>query len=216
MNSKLGSIDCDFCREINSGFIEASMRDLAGCHRRIIHQNETFVVFPSVSPLQVGHLLLVPRRHVTSMIQLYDQELADLRSIRESMIDRLTGFLGPILEWEHGIGTGKCGGCGIVHAHLHLLPVRQSVQQEFHREIIKRCPNAVSQSQDRAMNDIDGSMSYLTWRISAGKTWIAIGDHESQLVRKVIADKLKIQEWNWRELFGWEDFRTTLRTFSAA
>ncbi|HEX8862750.1 MAG TPA: HIT family protein, partial [Actinomycetes bacterium] len=49
--------DCTFC-QIVSGELPADL----------VHEDERTVVFMDISPATPGHLLVVPRRHVTNLI----------------------------------------------------------------------------------------------------------------------------------------------------
>ena len=103
--------DCIFCR-IAAGEIPA----------KLIYEDEDVVAFPDIHPQAPTHVLVLPRRHVASLVELDDVDLAGklLGALRETA--RRLGVA------ERGfrtvINTGEEGGQTIPHLHLHLLAGR--------------------------------------------------------------------------------------------
>ena len=76
---------------------------------------------PDRYPLGKGHTLVIPRRHVASIYDLPDEEIAALW--------RLAGEVRSMLEGEHapdgfniGLNDGAAAGQTIGHAHIHVVP----------------------------------------------------------------------------------------------
>ena len=72
-------------------------------------------------PLNPGHVLLVPRRHVASWFELTSVE-------REEMLRLVDDARGIIIEKHHpdafnlGLNDGAAAGQTVPHVHLHLIP----------------------------------------------------------------------------------------------
>jgi histidine triad (HIT) family protein len=102
--------DCLFCK-IVAGDIPAS----------IVHQDEHLVAFRDINPQAPMHVLIVPRRHVSSLNELSETD------------DQLVGEMvrrGAAIATDHGHGDRgyrtvfNCNadaGQTVFHIHLHVL-----------------------------------------------------------------------------------------------
>jgi ATP adenylyltransferase len=92
--------------------------------------SDSLVVFEGVSafvilnlyPYNNGHLMVVPYRHVPSLVALSPEELQELAVLAQ----RSEKVLGEAYD-PHGINVGinlgKAGGAGVLdHLHVHLVP----------------------------------------------------------------------------------------------
>ena len=77
----------------------------------------------SVGALIPGWVLLCTRKHATNMSREYGR--AQSTSLRLKVADMLRSrYESPIRLFEHGAGhVGSGTGCGVDHAHLHLVPL---------------------------------------------------------------------------------------------
>ncbi|MBF8304475.1 MAG: hypothetical protein HW399_850 [Dehalococcoidia bacterium] len=107
-------MDCVFC-QIVAGEIPAN----------IIYQDEKVIAFPDINPLAPTHLLIIPRKHIPSLVQLAETE--------SSLIGDMTNIANQLAK-QQGISArgyrlvincGKQGGQGVSHLHMHLLGGRQ-------------------------------------------------------------------------------------------
>jgi histidine triad (HIT) family protein len=105
--------DCLFCR-IVAGEIPAG----------IVYQDDSLVAFKDINPQAPLHLLIVPRRHISSLNDL----LADDDALVGSMFRRAAA-----LARDHGFhdrgyrtvfNTNREAGQTVFHIHLHLLAGR--------------------------------------------------------------------------------------------
>jgi diadenosine tetraphosphate (Ap4A) HIT family hydrolase len=81
----------------------------------------TAVAIPDEFPVNPGHCLVLPKRHVDDLFQLTIEEQTD--------IGQLLWELRELLEAEHhtssfnvGANVGAAAGQTIEHAHVHLIP----------------------------------------------------------------------------------------------
>ncbi len=105
---------CPFC-EIVAGRSPA----------RIVHQDDRIVAFHDTRPQAPTHLLLVPRRHLGSLLDLAEEDDpvvgAIVRTARD-LAQRLgLGERGFRLVWN----AGEDAGYSVHHIHLHLLGGRR-------------------------------------------------------------------------------------------
>lgn len=82
-----------------------------------LYESEKFTVICDVHPLIKGHLLIIPKQHL-SCVGAYD--LSHFNEVKE-LINKASVFLnksfGKIAIFEHGIF-----GQSVFHSHIHLLP----------------------------------------------------------------------------------------------
>ena len=72
-------------------------------------------------PVSPGHVLIIPRRHVSSWFDLTPEEHAAV----SELIGRAKEYLDPIYSpagYNIGVNCGEAAGQTIMHAHLHLIP----------------------------------------------------------------------------------------------
>ena len=121
-----GGSTCSFCAEIDDVGVPLHQEMIPDSPRkRILIESEGFVVVPSIGPLSVGHLLIVPRAHVLGTLHLGSERVAECDGLVSTCVRRLRSlYSSSILLFEHGsalAGTRRSSAC-VEHAHLHVLP----------------------------------------------------------------------------------------------
>ncbi len=91
---------------------------------RIWLETDFGVALPDGYPVAEGHTLIVPRRHVASLFDLTEDEVAN--------VWKLVGLVRARLLTEHkpdaftvGVNDGIAAGQTVMHAHVHVIPRRQ-------------------------------------------------------------------------------------------
>jgi len=90
-----------------------------------IAENDLFIAFLDIFPLQKGHVLVVPKIEVDKMFDLPDHYLSELLV-----------FAKPIAKAiEDSFPCNRIGmvtvGLEVPHAHLHLIPINQAEDLDF-------------------------------------------------------------------------------------
>ena len=107
---------CVFCR-IVAGEIPATF----------VHQDEAVVAFRDVQPQAPVHVLVVPRRHVGSLLALdctaggVDARLAARLLDVATRVARDEGLADPARGFRLVTNIGPEGGQSVDHLHLHVL-----------------------------------------------------------------------------------------------
>lgn len=82
-----------------------------------VWENENFFAFLDIRPLQKGHLLLVPKKHVEEIFDLPQELYIELFAVAKNIVAPL----------RQAMQSKKVGfvveGFGVAHAHLHLIPI---------------------------------------------------------------------------------------------
>ena len=104
------AIDCLFCR-IVAGELPST----------IVHEDDLVIAIRDIAPRAPTHILLLPRRHVASAL--------DLTDVDSPMIGRLFAVAADLARSE-GIAesgyrlvsnVGRWGGQSVDHLHIHLM-----------------------------------------------------------------------------------------------
>jgi diadenosine tetraphosphate (Ap4A) HIT family hydrolase len=110
-----------------------SMRKMAGEHvntlrnspflnREIwINENEHAAALPDVYPVSKGHTLIIPKRQVSSVFDLDDEEMMACWALVQEERHRLIKEFHPD-GFNIGVNVGTAAGQTVEHAHIHLIP----------------------------------------------------------------------------------------------
>ncbi len=100
--------NCIFCKIIKG---EIPSKD--------VYEDEIVKVFLDVNPVANGHMLVVPKKHVTDFTELDDETAKHLNQIAKRMLNGLNATLKPQ-------GVRLCVNYGmyqeVKHYHLHIIP----------------------------------------------------------------------------------------------
>jgi len=101
--------DCLFCK-IAAGIIPVTR----------LYENDHVLAFPDINPQAPVHILIIPKRHISS--------LAHISSSDAELLSELLLSANNIAQQQHldngfrvVINTGPDGGQTVDHLHLHLL-----------------------------------------------------------------------------------------------
>lgn len=76
-------------------------------------------VFYDKYPVAPGHMLVVPKRHVPSLLDATEEEYAEMmkvvREIATTSREHPDG-------WNIGVNIGTAAGQTVMHAHIHVIP----------------------------------------------------------------------------------------------
>lgn len=209
---------CQFCKEIEgTGHTRFHEIYASVLPNRMVGDRRHFVAFPTLGQLVPGSLLLVPKEHVETFAQL--PRALQLQSVHfmNHLESRLRCY-GHLFTFEHGARCASGGGCGIYHAHVHLVPLPRPVSYgellDFSVHHADNLLDVWSELKDcseyLAVKDSHGTVVYCTPNESSR-------GFGSQFLRRSIAEYLSIEQpWDWRAYTSPEPFLLetveTLRT----
>ncbi len=191
---------CEFCLELD-GAPDTRFHSIYGAkHDRIVARRNRIVAMPTLGQLFVGSLLILPDFHCETVAQLRPDERQDLLDLVNLMKERVRSFGFP-LTVEHGARQGSGSGCGIYHAHFHLIPLPEHLH---FGELLADAAKPVS-SLDEALDAAADLPAYIVCQDTWGS--VALADpfssspnlFASQYVRKRLAARFGLcEEWDWR------------------
>ena len=107
-------MDCIFC-QIASGKIPSD----------ILFQDEEVIAFRDINPQAPVHILVIPKRHIPSLVQLTEADSALVGRMVE-VANKLAKNEGVAQKgYRLAISCGQEGGQVVPHLHLHLLGGRR-------------------------------------------------------------------------------------------
>jgi diadenosine tetraphosphate (Ap4A) HIT family hydrolase len=88
---------------------------------RWVNENKSAAALRDRYPVSPGHTLIVPKREVSSIFELSEEEMLDCWRLLKAERDALQLSLGPE-GFNVGINVGEAAGQTIAHPHIHLIP----------------------------------------------------------------------------------------------
>ena len=101
--------DCLFCR-IVAGRIPA----------RKVHEDDELLVFHDINPARPVHLLVIPKRHITSLATASEADIPVLGRML-AVANRLASEQGSPDGFRVIINTGRIGHQEVQHLHAHIV-----------------------------------------------------------------------------------------------
>lgn len=96
-------------------FCSAAVKD------EVFAESQMFMAVYNAMPLRPGHSLVLPKKHVRSLLDLDESEISDL-TLYATRVTRLllSEFRAKAFDWL--LQDGEAAGQTIPHMHLHVIP----------------------------------------------------------------------------------------------
>lgn len=119
MTSEKPSKGCVFCA---AGGVDRAPGDPHPRDALTVHDGQAAYVILNRYPYNNGHLLVVPRRHVATLVDLSPEELTEIAVLTQRSEAVLRDAY-PLQGLNVGLNLGRTAGAGIhEHLHVHLVP----------------------------------------------------------------------------------------------
>jgi histidine triad (HIT) family protein len=105
------TVDCVFCKLL-AGELEASL----------VYQDGLCSAFMDIQPVNPGHMLVVPRRHVPYLADLKQEEGARMFCVAQRLGAALRRSGVRCEGVNLFLADGEAAGQEVFHAHLHVFP----------------------------------------------------------------------------------------------
>lgn len=119
----MSSMECVFCQII---------------HRRapasMVYEDTAVVAFLSNRPVNVGHTLVVPKKHYTDIYEMPDNEAAYLFEVAKRVAQAVkdaTGNAAIRIVQNNGADAGQV----IFHVHVHVIPMKSGNHLLFENQL---------------------------------------------------------------------------------
>jgi diadenosine tetraphosphate (Ap4A) HIT family hydrolase len=120
-------MDCPFCKMPTE---------------QIVLENEHAKAFYDKYPVQKGHLLIVPKRHIASYFEATEDEILAIHRLLQEGKKRIDEEFAPD-GYNIGVNVGAYGGQTVMHLHVHLIPRYKGDIADPRGGIRKAIPNLV-------------------------------------------------------------------------
>ncbi|RDC63020.1 HIT family protein [Adhaeribacter pallidiroseus] len=113
-----------------------------------VAEDDRFLAFLDISPLQKGHTLVVPKQQIDYIFNLEDTLLADLHLFTKKVA----------LAVEKATGAARIGvaviGFEVPHAHIHLIPINNLDDMNFANPKLKIAPDEMESLAQKIQNNL--------------------------------------------------------------
>lgn len=210
------STSCCICSEFTTGLLSPDMRRAYGVPKRPTITIGSFFLCPSASPLSSPHILIFPERHVSRLSDLAIDSISDLQELVSRKILGEKGiFQSSTMVFEHGVGRDHGVACGIDHAHLHIIAIDELSGSRVHDRVLRDYPPDARGTLEELLGFHSGEGSYLLYGSNAVRLNICrSASIPSQYMRRIVADELGLESWDWRTLSGQDAFKATADSLS--
>jgi diadenosine tetraphosphate (Ap4A) HIT family hydrolase len=203
-------MSCPFCTEIVTGL--PPDREGVTVPTRLLRETADFVAIADISPLVVGHIIVVPRRHLLSFGAVPVRHRAQLTAFVADLSATLTERVGVPVLLEHGTDSGSDGGGCVSHAHLHLVPTGL----DWRKPLARYRVTEVSSLDDLSYwGERDCPYVYAGAPCGAGLVADELAGIAKQFLRIEIARQLGLQGriWDWRQHILGDNLTETVALF---
>lgn len=113
-----------------------------------IAEDEHYMAFLDISPLQKGHTLCIPKREVDYIFDLQDEELAGLQVFAKKVAIAIKKAF-PCAK------VGQCVlGLEVPHAHIHLVPMQTEADMRFTNQHLSLTPEEFQEIAERIKREL--------------------------------------------------------------
>lgn len=99
-----------------------------------VAENSDYFAFLDISPLTIGHTLVIPKKEIDYIFDLDDETLCGMMLFAK----RIARQIGEKIPCKRVAVVVL--GLEVPHAHIHLIPINSENDIDFHRERLKLTP----------------------------------------------------------------------------
>lgn len=105
---------CIFCKAVDD--------DIDDDNSLVVYNGVHSFIVLNLYPYNAGHLMVVPKRHISDLTLLSSEELAEMMEFVQLALKALSLAMKPH-GFNYGANLGKAAGAGIDdHIHFHVVP----------------------------------------------------------------------------------------------
>jgi histidine triad (HIT) family protein len=141
---------CEFCKII-SGKANAE----------VLYSNANAIAILDINPIHFGHVLVIPRTHSATFIDVPEHELADLISATKVVARAIVDSLQPP-GFNIFSNNGRAAGQSVFHFHMHVTPRYEDDDIRFVLKLKKYGAEEMAQYADRIRQSINPPHTHST------------------------------------------------------
>lgn len=113
-----------------------------------ILEDESFLAFLDISPLQKGHVLVIPKKETDFIFDIEDKELGEMMCFAKKCAQMI----------RKAIQCKKVGvavvGLEVAHAHIHLIPINSIEDMNFSKTKLLLSSEELGEIRDVIVNQV--------------------------------------------------------------
>jgi histidine triad (HIT) family protein len=90
---------------------------------QVVYQDDSVMAFKDIHPRAPVHLLIIPKKHITSLADISQEDLPIVAHMME--VANIVAQLQGVKAYKLVINTGANAGQVVMHLHMHLLAGNQ-------------------------------------------------------------------------------------------
>ena len=93
----------------------------------VVYEDDTVIAFMSIQPINVGHTLVVPKKHYKNIYEIPEEDVAYLYKIVKKIalaVNKAVNAEGIRIVQNNGEAAGQV----IFHMHVHIIPMKKGRQ----------------------------------------------------------------------------------------
>ena len=186
------SNECPFCTDTR--YINNKLANLPA-EEAILFENDDIYVRVDISPLCLGHVLIITNKHYLNFFEIPKEMKFQVRKLI-FIIFLFLSFNSDVLFFEHGSAQSGYAGASIDHAHLHCIPYKFDLTGYLNEEL-GQAEECDILSPEKYFNN-EFSYIYLESEKNGNKIY-KVEKLPSQFLRRLVFEKQGSQEYKWQE-----------------
>jgi hypothetical protein len=186
---------CDLCRAVHDLDDREFASRYPGSLSRVTTMSPGIAVMPSVGSLGRIHALILPIDHARSTAGAPAGVARALWDVAQALREDLSDVGFGSVVFEHGLPPHGGTGCGVDHAHIHVVAITPDTPLRS-----PRGPWANHRSGPPHLC-IDPDREHLVLGLPSGEWLTRYEDNvQSQFLRRWLATELGYETWDWRQV----------------
>jgi histidine triad (HIT) family protein len=113
-----------------------------------VAEDENYLAFLDISPLAVGHVLVIPKKEVDYIFDLDDETYLGLNAFAK----KVAAGMRKAIECQR-IGVTVIG-LEVAHAHIHLIPINRVDDMNFSRPKLRLSQDELKHTAEKIAREI--------------------------------------------------------------
>lgn len=190
--------DCEICLELSGAKTSVFHEYYPEFATRTLLETDNFLIMPCIGQLVQMHCMLIPKKHDCTIAKSSSGLLPEIEFLLTTFSNSYVSENEKLLIFEHGVNNNEQGGCGIYHAHLHLLPLQKHIHAF---ESLEYNTSDLFTDLKTVFSIFENETPYLL--VGTQKDGFSCkklkNPIESQYLRKILSMELELPEWNWKK-----------------